>query len=124
MFLPAVGVQLGATWLFTTSDAETWSHEVGHHRHFEHADNAPGAEYAADYPSPNARLHDNQDNTVVASWVGIDQSGHASERDWDRLCTMTYVNTDPTTFCGKCLLRNRGWKVQNLGFPGSGITEP
>jgi flagellar hook assembly protein FlgD len=37
MNLPAVGIGLGATWLFTSSDENTWVHEVGHHRHLEHA---------------------------------------------------------------------------------------
>jgi hypothetical protein len=26
--------------------------------------------------------------------------------------------------CGRCLLRNRGWKVTGLGFPGANKGEP
>ena len=56
MGLPAVGIGLGATWLFTSSDENTWVHEVGHHRHLEHAASAPGAKPA---------LHDSEANDVL-----------------------------------------------------------
>jgi len=56
MNLPAVGIGLGATWLFTTSDENTWVHEVGHHRHLEHAASGPGAKPA---------LHDSEANDVL-----------------------------------------------------------
>jgi hypothetical protein len=56
MNLPAVGIGLGATWLFTSSDENTWVHEVGHHRHLEHASSAPGAKPA---------LHDSEPNDLL-----------------------------------------------------------
>jgi hypothetical protein len=56
MALPAVGIGLGATWLFTSSDENTWVHEVGHHRHLEHAASAPGGAPA---------LHDSEANQTL-----------------------------------------------------------
>jgi hypothetical protein len=56
MGLPAVGIGLGATWLFTSSDENTWVHEVGHHRHLEHAASGPGAKPA---------LHDSEANQLL-----------------------------------------------------------
>jgi flagellar hook assembly protein FlgD len=56
MSLPAVGIGLGATWLFTSSNEETWIHEVGHHRHLEHAASGPGAAPA---------LHDSENNEFI-----------------------------------------------------------
>jgi hypothetical protein len=61
MNLPAVGIGLGATWLFTSSDENTWVHEVGHHRHLEHAASGPGAKTA---------LHDSESNDVLLATPG------------------------------------------------------
>ena len=122
--LPAVGVALGATWLWDDNacTTETWTHEVGHHRHMEHAANGPGAELADSSPHADAKIHDNQDNTKIANWgaLGVVK---ASEQKWDRRCTMSYNKDAPRYYCGKCILRNRGWKVRDLGFPGTDKTE-
>ena len=124
MPLPAVGVAVGATWLFTSSNAETWCHEVGHHRHLEHAAGAPGAQYAPGSVAPNTELHDSEDNTTQNYVAGT----HASRQDWDRYCIMSYASSQypggTEYFCGKCLLRNRGWKVRGLGYPGPNYSEP
>lgn len=127
---PAVGAALGATWLFTSSDAETWTHEVGHHRHFEHAANGPGFKVA---------LHDSEDNTATPTasfetlwWSDASHKPSASTaiqhreaaENWDRRCIMSYTSDGDQYFCGKCALRNRGWKVEGLGAPGSGCHEP
>ncbi len=111
--LPAVGVALGATWLFTNSNAETWAHEIGHHRHFEHAASAPG-----DEPT----LHDSENNSTQ-NWV---TRGVAKVKDqhWDRMCNMSYSRKPNLCFCGKCLLRNRGWRVIGLTAPGTDVIEP
>ena len=119
MPLWAEGNALGATWLFTSSDAGTWAHEVGHHRQFEHAATAPGAQYSTG-PSPQNNLHDSEVNNV--NWP----APHVSTGDerWDRDCQMSYTNGEALCFCGKCLLRNRGWLVQGLGYPGPRVREP
>jgi hypothetical protein len=112
--LPAVGVALGATWLFTNpANAETWAHEVGHHRHAEHAASAPGAE---------ATLHDSEDNTTQ-NWAAR-HVAEIKDQHWDRMCIMSYASPPNLYFCGRCILRNRGWKVKGLGFPGVDIAEP
>jgi hypothetical protein len=123
--LPAVGIALGATWLFTSSNADTWAHEVGHHRHLEHAASAPGAQYAprkVTDPVPNGELHDSQDNDTQ-NW-GVLGETEASKMDWDRCCTMSYTKGGSRYFCGKCILRNRGWKVQSITYPGKSTAEP
>lgn len=114
---PAVGVALGATWLFQdASDARgktVWAHEIGHHRHLEHSANGPGAV---------KKLHDNTANGHVAWGPGIQGSDDSKARRWDRRCTMSYSDVkygELGHFCGVCLLRNRGWKVTGLGkMPG------
>jgi hypothetical protein len=106
--LPAVGVALGATWLFTSSDAETWAHEVGHHKHLEHAASGPGA---------TDNLHDSENNPSAAG------AANPADRHWDAKCIMSYASNPNLCFCGRCLLRNRGWKVTGLGFPGTDVVE-
>jgi hypothetical protein len=130
MPMPAVGGALGATWLFTTSDADTWAHEVGHHRHLEHAASAPGSQYDPNHdptdPPNNAELHDAKDNTTQ-NWVTLGVA-KPSEQDWDRNCIMSYASVyyagGIDHFCGKCILRNRGWKVQTLLYPETDVVEP
>lgn len=111
--LPAVGVALGATWLFTSSDAETWAHEVGHHKHLEHAASAPGAVDAQ---------HDSESNSTQ-NWVSLGKTD-AKDQHWDTKCMMSYENAPDLCFCGRCVLRNRGWKLAGLGFPGADVKEP
>jgi len=218
--LPAVGIPLGATWLFTSGEADVWVHEVGHHRHLQHASSAPGA--AADYHdseqnttvlkafaapaitnqgTAGAKSYSYQvvafDNTIPLSdlsaegstasgnatltatnynritWTAVagankykvyrsatdgnpattgfigetaslslDDKGlagnrkdikgpahrGATEKQWDRHCIMSYAGPyyplNKEYFCGKCVLRQRGWKVSTLGLPAPAVTEP
>lgn len=123
MPLPAVGGGLGATWLFwrgenTNRLKVVWVHEVGHHRHMEHSANAPGAA---------ASLHDSENNTKFAGWAGVGGGGVAAATQWDRRCIMSYSDAwygELGYLCGRCLLRNRGWKITGLGFPGPNKGEP
>ncbi|GAP33843.1 hypothetical protein ABXN37_01505 [Piscinibacter sakaiensis] len=118
--LPAVGSALGATWLFWQGESidrlkAVWAHEVMHHRHGEHAANAPGAA---------ATLHDSQANTRETGWGAINGGGVAN--GWDRRCIMSYSDAwygELGCFCGKCLLRNRGWRVSTLVNPASDRNE-
>ena len=112
MPLWAEGNALGVTWLFTDSDAGTWAHEVGHHRQFEHAATAPGAQYSS-RPSGRTDLHDAEVNQV--RWPA--PHAHTGDERWDFDCQMSYTQGDALCFCGKCLLRNRGWLIQGLGLP-------
>jgi len=118
--LPAVGKALGATWLFTTGvSPETWVHELGHHRHLEHAGNAPGSQYNLKSRRPNTELHDSESNSIP-NWIAV--GGVAATHRWDKQCVMSYER-NKLYFCGKCQLRNRDWKVQVQGYPGSDIEE-
>jgi len=114
--LPAVGTPLAATWLFTNSDDATWAHEVGHHRHLEHAASAPIGSRTAE----RRRLHDTEANSHETWAAGV----APLDRQWDRCCIMSYTSSsEHLYFCGKCILRNRGWKVESLAHPGSGVTD-
>jgi hypothetical protein len=112
--VPAVGSLCGATWLFTSGEAIVWAHEMGHHRHLEHAANAPGFKDTQ---------HDHRNNPAIA--VG----DAAKEQQWDLHCMMNgYSTTDHPERefdfpCGKCLLKQRGWKVEGLPLPASGVTD-
>ena len=122
-----IGDAGGGTWLCNTFDAWEWTHEVGHHRHLEHAAKAP----VGDRHTEKDRLHDSQRNTGV-NWSAAGVPDVLNRR-WDRCCIMSYVDSstgyddpsgggvDHTYFCGKCVLRNRGWKVEQIG-KGPGLT--
>ena len=103
--LPAVGVGLGATWIFSDGgDAATWAHEIAHHRHFSHAANVDGT-------GTKSNEHDRTPNTLYP-----DPDATGDDGLWDRDCVMSY-SRDPQFFCGKCILKNRGWKVDTLANP-------
>lgn len=112
--LPAVGVGMGATWVFTSGNGDVWAHEMGHHRHMEHAQSFPGT----NNPAPGAKnaQHDSQQNTHNVFAVGT----AAKESCWDLMCIMSY-NQGAQYFCGKCTLKARGWKVEGLANPAGGL---
>jgi hypothetical protein len=114
--LPSWGGALGGLFLDTGEEARTyWAHEVAHHKHLEHA---------GDVIAVPAQ-HDTRLNTVSATVKG---DTDVNSRNWDRVCIMSYVNTDAGDdagyFCGKCLLKLRGWKVEGLPNPASGDSGP
>lgn len=111
----ALGLALGATWLFRQGGvAETWAHEIGHQRHFEHAASAPVS-------STQAARDAQHDST--ANGVAVFPGGTAAEdRRWDRRCIMSYTHGEPLCFCGKCVLRHSGWKVESLALPAGNKT--
>lgn len=113
LMLPAVGVGMGATWLFTPATGPLWAHEMGHHRHLEHAQAWPGQTSVA--PGAKNIQHDPVPNTVKygAAAAGKDQC-------WDRQCVMSYSH-GKQYFCGKCVLKNRGWKVEGLPTQPGGV---
>lgn len=125
--LNGIGLAIGVCWNFIQPDANIITHEIGHHRHFEHSSNGP-------FTKPD--LHDSADNSVV-NWVTDaalravwwdDVSHHTATdpnapstavhqsrgKQWDRRCMMSYANDSRQYFCGKCALRNRGWEVVSL----------
>ncbi len=104
---PAYGWALGALWLMTGTGGPRafWAHEVGHHKHLEHAAGAPQAK---------ASQHDH-----VANSVDAPADAPPASACWDRACIMSYdsVETGPDAafFCGKCILKLRGWKIEGSG---------
>lgn len=114
--LPSWGGPLGGLFLDTKEGPRTyWAHEVGHHKNLEHAGDV----------ITNPAQHDRAANTVDAA-VAADPD--VNSQKWDRDCIMSYVNTetgpDQAYFCGKCLLKLRGWKVEGLADPGGHLGGP
>jgi hypothetical protein len=109
-WVPAVGPALGGVWLWNYKrddgmDAVTWVHELGHCRHLVHAAGVDMYEYnTVDYKEQ----HDSAENAHVTA-----QDAKPRQKQWDRRCTMSYT-TGVRFFCGKCVLKNRGWKVESI----------
>jgi hypothetical protein len=126
--LAALGSPLGSLWLMSGAGPRTfWAHEVGHHKHLEHA---------GDVIVVPAQ-HDHTSNTVEPALnLPPPNNTPANSAKWDRTCIMSYVNTesgpDKAYFCGKCILKLRGWKIEGsgaaagdiIGDPASGLTGP
>ncbi|HEY3738725.1 MAG TPA: peptidoglycan-binding domain-containing protein, partial [Bryobacteraceae bacterium] len=113
--LPSWGGTLGGLFLDTTTGPRTyWSHEIGHHKHLTHAGDV--------ITGPTIVQHDQSTNPAI-----VDARG-AKYKKWDRDCIMSYINTeagpDAAYFCGKCILRLRGWKVEGLADPASNVGGP
>ena len=111
----AVGLGMGATWLFNAGGPHIWAHELGHHRHLEHCQSQPNT---TDSPAGFQNdQHDSRENTFNAALA----AEPAKDRGWDRGCIMSYNDVDPNYFCGKCILKNRGWAVEHLTNPAGNI---
>jgi len=123
MGLPAAAEQMGAIWFFCTygRGVSTWGHEIAHLKQVEHGPGAGGYK-------PEA--HD----SVVATVAPLN-TFDPGENGWDRVCIMGYLRTgadaadvDRGYFCGKCILKLRGWIVNtggvNLNAPGGGELGP
>ena len=109
------GMSLGG--LFVCSDdakAETWAHEFAHHRHLEHAEKTGGTK--------KRKMHDSRRNTLAGDFPADDP---ALRKQWDRVCVMGYVRHTPPKdlkyFCGKCMLKLRGWAVEPLARPARNV---
>jgi hypothetical protein len=116
--LPSWGGPLGGLFLDTKEGPRTyWSHEVGHHKNLEHAGDV--------ITVPNVPQHDQAANTAD---LAVAADPDTQSRMWDRDCIMSYVNTetgvDRAYFCGKCLLKLRGWKVEGLADPAGNLAGP
>ncbi len=117
--LPAVGVSMGSTWLFTSGGADVWAHEMGHHRHLQHAvanisfKNGKKTPKEKEAPGGQPDQHDHETNPAFKGKKGENKNS----RGWDRCCIMSYNFTEPLFFCGKCLMKNRGWAVEKIENP-------
>ena len=117
--LPSWGGPLGGLFVDDGVDARSyWAHEIGHHKHMEHAADV------IQVPAQHDQAINSVDNAVTTD-------PQPKRRTWDRACIMGYVcqdddNTKPDAgyFCGKCLLKLRGWKVQGLADPAGNLAGP
>ena len=122
LWLAALGMEMGGVFLFHDMRPEGWTHEIGHNRHMEHSQ-AQGGQAARPAGFKNAQ-HDTRRNTNLIVAGGRPR---AHNRDWDRNCIMSYTQDGATQrrfFCGKCLLKLRGWGVERIRNPASGIQDP
>jgi hypothetical protein len=118
----ASGYPVGVSWNFIR-DSDLWGHELGHNRYYEHAGSAP---------RPANDPNDEQDREVnQVEWPGyaiantdVDYYNHT----WDRSCLMSYITDvrgadpfnvakDMPVFCYKCVLKNRGWRLNSAAAP-------
>ena len=112
--LCAIGRPLGGSWLYTPKSSETWAHEMGHHRHFQHAQAYAGKNRIA--PGGQVKQHDSATHPLftaacLTNW----------QKAWDRFCIMSYDKGANRSFCGKCILKNRGWPVEDIPNPSGDI---
>jgi flagellar hook assembly protein FlgD len=126
--LSAIGLAIGSSWMFR-GNIDDFPHEMGHHRHMEHASSAGG---------PRPAQHDSAPNPNVPAGADLieDDNTNAQERQWDRRCVMSYNDRDASSkapgnpdrptllFCGKCAMRIRGWKFGAIPNPGDDVREP
>jgi len=64
---------------------------------------------------------------VTVSAPAVRQASTADRLQWDRRCIMGYSHMfgeNEEYFCGRCILRNRGWRVRGLGAIGTATREP
>lgn len=123
MGFPAAGESMGGLWLFCTygRGVSTWGHEIAHHKHLAHAPGGGGYVPA-------------QHDAAVSTLPPLN-GFPAGKNGWDRVCLMGYVRTgagatdvDRGYFCGKCILKLRGWIVETGGVhtncPAGNVTGP
>jgi hypothetical protein len=123
MGLPAAGESMGGLWLFCTygRGVSTWAHEIAHHKHLEHGPGGGGYDPAQ---------HDSVTGTAAPL-----NTFTAGKNGWDRVCMMGYLRAganvadlDRGYFCGKCILKLRGWIVETGGVnnnsPAGNVTGP
>jgi hypothetical protein len=121
---PSCGFPIGVFWNFLGT-ADLWAHELGHNRHYEHAADAFGLPDRWNY-------HYHQPNSAF-----IGRQEKAENTCWDRSCLMSYIGdvldsldassydqaNDIACLCFKCVLRNRGWRLDPVANPPSGVTD-
>ena len=117
----ALGYGLGASWNFVTPDAALWTHEIGHNKYLEHAQAWPG-----NAGSPGGFNNDQHDSVLNPEPSLATEPG--KDRCWDRCCIMSYGHDDinerqPQYFCGKCILKIRGWKIEDIENPAGTIRD-
>jgi peptidoglycan hydrolase-like protein with peptidoglycan-binding domain len=120
----SVGLSLGCCWLVKGSNSAYWAHEVGHNRHLEHCqcqlDGAGNTSYdtAGVLNQPGGFKNNQHDSEPNPAIVGVEQEISA----WDRACMMSYNDFDPNYFCGKCVLKSRGWAVETIVNPPGNVS--
>lgn len=125
--LSCVGLPYGVTVLsqemFTDfSDQFAVPHEMGHTRFLKHHEKG-GAEnnahfHARDNPSANPADHDTADHncTMCYPWL-IPSRNRRPILGRDTILEWSPASAENSAFCGKCLLKLRGWDLSVAGLP-------
>ncbi|MDX2152985.1 MAG: hypothetical protein SFV54_19740 [Bryobacteraceae bacterium] len=111
----SMGNPLGVAINFL-GDSDLWGHELAHTRYHQHTGNAP---------SPAIAQHDARNNTTVNWGALVTPEPDPINQCWDRSCLMTYATDlasyddakDMVCFCARCVLKARGWKLQDGAHP-------
>ena len=114
----SLGDSMSGVWVFLPRAADLWAHEMGHNRNLQHAQSNLAAVAA------NPGTFDNKQHDSVANahqTVALAPQPH--ERFWDRYCTMGYDTSAARKFCGKCIMKNRGWAVEDLPNPAGNVQD-
>jgi hypothetical protein len=112
----AIGYGLGATWDFVDNDAALWTHEIGHTKYLQHSQSWPNQPNSPDAFSNDQ--HDARYNPAPAL-----AAAPAKDQCWDRACIMSYNDVEPRYFCGKCILKLRGWAVEKINNPAGNVKD-
>ncbi len=120
--VPCQGLVLGVTVDNIWAALWAWAHELGHNRHLEHAAGAPGWKDARTF----GNVYDLHDHTANTHDDEVMNDKKPEKRNWDRCCAMSYNRTETLCFCGKCVLKGRGWDITELpdkALPGPKVKD-
>jgi hypothetical protein len=115
----SVGLALGVSLINATHNRNIWPHEIGHNKHLQHGRSCTWGDEPGGFTDSQ---HDVAVNTPHAAKYASDA---AKDQRWDRICIMGYTNGDTVEqfFCGKCILKNRGWAIEPIDDPAGTICD-
>jgi hypothetical protein len=97
---------------------------MGHNKYLEHSQSQPrdpANPAAADPGSPGAFNNLQHDTTVNPNPALA--ADFAKDQCWDRCCIMSYNRYNPRYFCGKCILKIRGWAIDTITNPAGNVKD-
>lgn len=113
----SVAYNAGFVWIGDShfDKVPTWPHEYAHCRHLQHSSAHLGSSGSPDNPDDDQ--HDSTFNPNLTFGLPAKDDG------WDQACSMAYTPGD-RFFCGKCVMKLRGWSVENAINPPQATKDP